>query len=440
MRLSRLSVPSSLSLFALVMGVLLWTGCDSTGTDGQTDVADQISYDLEPQNDTGVSGTVTFWRAGPDTTLVTLDLDEDAIVASVSHPAHIHLNSASEGGDIEYFLSAVNGSSPTGTTARKIGVSIEDLATFDGHVNVHQSPANLNTLVAQGNIGDNAEGTDGSGLSLVENRRTTTYSLNALPTDGRILSEGVTGTVRFEELTASKTLVTYTLDVDGSVGSAVGSDVGVAQAAHLHNSSDGAIVADPFSGYLGSIAPTDPAARSSRILNASYDELTSFEGYVNVHQSNQNLQYVFAQGNIGASANNGGSSSADVTVTLNNAGSSAWEVTGVDGGSGVDGGGENPTLTLTTGTRYRFENNGGSTHPLGFRNSSGDYLLNQSGDGSLEDDSDIGYEEDNDGVTFTYTQTLADQVADYRCTVHSSMNGSVQTSDGSGSDDSGSGY
>jgi plastocyanin len=107
----------------------------------------------------------------------------------------------------------------------------------------------------------------------------------------------------------------------------------------------------------------------------------------------------------------------------------------VDGASGVAGSGENPTLTLTEGTRYRFVNNGGSAHPLGFQDSSDDYLLNQDGDGSLEGNSGINYEEDDEGVTFTYTQQLADAVANYRCTVHASMEGAVQT--GSGGNGSG---
>ncbi|WP_022835984.1 fasciclin domain-containing protein [Salisaeta longa] len=122
-------------------------------------------------------------------------------------------------------------------------------------------------------------------------------------------------------------------------------------------------------------------------------------------------------------------SAVDVTVTLDNVGASAWEVTSVDGATGVSSGGENPTLTLTVGTRYRFVNNGGGAHPLGFQNSAAEYLLSQADGqtGSLEGDPDINYQEDGEGVTFTYTQALADAVATYRCTVHGSMEGSVNT-------------
>ena len=445
--------PFTRLLFILVLaaGTVLLAGCDSGGSgmdgsddggmDNPPDVADQISYDLTAQSNDGavpegVSGTVTFWRAGPDTTLVTLDLDAEATAGGVSHPAHIHANSVSDGGDIEYYLSAVNGDSPNGTTARKIGESIEFFADFDGHVNVHESPANLGTYVAQGNIGANAEGTTGSGLDLVENPSTKTYPLSVSTTDGSVFPNGVTGSVTFQELTGSKTLVTYELDTNGSVSDANGGNVSVAQIGHIHQESleeaPGGIANsndDGFSGYLGSIDPTDTAARSSRVIEASYDDLTSYDGYVNIHQSNANAGYVFAQGNIGANAGNDGSSEVDVTVTIDNVDADAWEVTSVEDASGVDGGGENPTLTLTTDTRYRFVNDGGSTHPLGFQNSSDEYLLNQNQDedGSFEGDSGVNYEEDSEGVTFTYTQDLADAVADYRCTVHPSMEGSVQT-------------
>ena len=124
----------------------------------------------------------------------------------------------------------------------------------------------------------------------------------------------------------------------------------------------------------------------------------------------------------------GGGSAADVTITIDNIGASAWEVTGVDGADGVAPIGEqNPTLTLTAGTRYRVVNNGGSAHPFGLQNSADTYLLRQNGQGSLEGDASVNYQEDEAGVTFTFSPTLSDAVASYRCTIHASMEGSVQT-------------
>jgi hypothetical protein len=216
--------------------------------------------------------------------------------------------------------------------------------------------------------------------------------------------------------------------------------VTVAQIGHIHENTvaeGGGIVSGPFSGYLGSVAPTDPAARSSRIINAGFDELTGYDGYVNIHQSNANAQYVFAQGNIGANAIN-------ATITVNNQGTAAWEVTGVRGESGVASTGmDNPSFSLTVGHRYRIDNDAGiGAHPFALETGTdGDYLLRQEPDksGSLEDDPDVRYVEDDNGITFTYTQALADQVAAYQCTFHGSMEGSVGTSD-SGNGGGGGGY
>lgn len=124
-------------------------------------------------------------------------------------------------------------------------------------------------------------------------------------------------------------------------------------------------------------------------------------------------------------------SGADVTVTIDNIGAQAYEVTSVEGAPGVaPTGTENPTLTLTVGTRYRIDNNGRiNAHPFALQNADDAYLLRQEADatGSLEGDAGINYQEDDEGVTFTYTQALADAVAAYRCTFHASMQGSVET-------------
>lgn len=448
---------SIVCLLSLALGVLV--GCDSGGSgmdEGMDEgsVPDQISYDLAAQTDDGISGTVTFWRNGPNSSLVTVDLeapdgqDLEKIFTGVSHPVHIHNNSVSDDENVGIvqdpfngYLSAVNGRSASGTTARKIDVPIEDLASFNGHVNVHESPANIGNVLAQTDIGANENGTSGQGLNFVDDRRTTTYPLEASPTDGSVLSDGVSGTVRFEELTDSQTLVTYSLDTGGSVNDANGGSVDVAQIGHIHEntvSETGSIVSGPFSGYLGSVAPTDPDARSSRIIEASYDELTGYDGYVNIHEAvaDDRRGFVFAQGNIGANAGGGSSSGADVTITVNNVGNSAWEVTGVSGASGVAGSGENPALTLEVGTRYRIDNDGErGAHPFAVETGTdGDYLLRQESgqSGSLEDNADIDYEEDAEGITFTYTQTLADQASAYQCTFHTSMEGNVQTDGGGG--------
>ena len=262
-----------------------------------------VSYDLAAQSNdgaipNGVAGTVTFWEAGPDQTVVTLELDDGATGANVAHPAHIHNNSASESGGIEIYLTPIDGSGGGGTSARIVDRPFEELANFNGYVNIHESVANLSTVVSQGNIGANATGTVAAGLDLVDNQRSETYTLDANSNDGSIAPNGIPGSVQFLELTSDLTFVQVSLDpgtMDGSTGA------NLSHPAHIHNGSAGS--GGSIEYYLGPVDGSDAAARSGKLVSESYDTLVGFDGYVNVHESIANLQNIVSQGNVGANAN-----------------------------------------------------------------------------------------------------------------------------------------
>ena len=81
--------------------------------------------------------------------------------AGGQHPAHIHFNTAAEGGSIALTLGPVDGN--TGTSSVTItalddgtAISYDELLSFDGYINVHLSAEELETIVAQGDIGQNA--------------------------------------------------------------------------------------------------------------------------------------------------------------------------------------------------------------------------------------------------------------------------------------------
>jgi uncharacterized membrane protein len=114
----------------------------------------------------------------------------------------------------------------------------------------------------------------------------------------------------------------------------------------------------------------------------------------------------------------------EVTVTLNNQGASAWVLDSAGENVGETGV-PNPALTLTVGTRYRFENLGWSFHPLAFRDESDNALLTQSGSGSFENDSAVNWVDNGEELAFTVTESLAAEFDDYVCTVHSSMEGNL---------------
>lgn len=183
----------------------------------------RVSYDLVAQSNdgaisNGVEGTITFWEYNDSQTLVTLSLDNGPTGVNVSHSAHTHNGSASEGGGIKFYLSPLDGTnkndSNDGTSARLINRSFDELSGFNGYVNIHESVENLGNIVAQGNIGPNATGTLGAGLSLVDNPTTNTKELTAQSNNGAF-SNGVPGQLQLRELTADQTLVTVRLDPDG---------------------------------------------------------------------------------------------------------------------------------------------------------------------------------------------------------------------------------
>lgn len=240
--------------------------------------------------------------------------------------------------------------------------------------------------------------------------------------------------MQFRELTADRTLATVRLDPDDDgqfEEGATGADVSHPAHIHANRASEGG----PIQFYLSPIDGTDPAARSSQILDEMFSNPTSIDGYVNVHESAATLQNIVSQGNIGANAGNG--NAADVTIALSNDGASAYIVTDVQGASGVARTStDNPSLTLTVGTRYRIDNTAGiNAHPFALEDANDNYLLRQEADatGSLEGDSGIDYAEDDEGITFTFTQDLADAVNNYRCTFHAAMEGAVETNTTSGS-------
>lgn len=81
--------------------------------------------------------------------------------ADVSHPAHIHNNTASEGGGIEYYLSPIDGTDAASKSSKLVPETYDVLTGFDGYINIHESVANLGAIVSQGNIGANATGSPG---------------------------------------------------------------------------------------------------------------------------------------------------------------------------------------------------------------------------------------------------------------------------------------
>ena len=261
----------------MVCASFIILSCDDDS--GPLLTGDSQTYVLNPVSNANIGGTVTFAKRDDGKTLITILLTEKQ--AGATHPAHIHANTAAEGGSIALDLSSVTGStgkSETVVSTLNDGtmVSYEDLINFDGYVNVHASPTDLGTLVGQGDIGQNALTGD-----------TKTYPLNS------VSNNAVSGTATFAKRANGETLVTLAL---------IGTTADGNHPAHIHANTaaqGGGIMIDLMNvtGATGKSQTNVTKLNSGTAI--TYDELLTYNGYINVHLSPTSLSTLIAQGDIG---------------------------------------------------------------------------------------------------------------------------------------------
>jgi hypothetical protein len=266
-----------ISLLSMASIVYL-SGCDDDEDDPKL-TGDNTVFDLAAVGNSTASGTVTFAKRDDNKTVVTIQLS--GTQATGDHPAHIHANTAAEGGSIVLSLENVsgsNGKSETIVMALDDGTSVtyEELIEFDGYVNVHTSESDLGTLVAQGDIGQNALTGDSE-----------VYNL------GAVSDPAISGTVKFEKRENNETLVTIALN---------GTTAGGTHPAHIHANSlaqSGGIAVDlsAVDGATG-ISKTNISKLNDN-TTITYDQLLNFNGYAQVHLSSTSLGTILANGDIG---------------------------------------------------------------------------------------------------------------------------------------------
>jgi hypothetical protein len=259
-------------------------------------VLDNIRYDLGELNDSGVSGDAVFNEQEDGS--VQLIVEVEGTSAGNMHPAHIHMNSAFEGGPIIVSLEPVDGA--TGLSITEFSsdidgnpISFEDIEGLDAYINVHLSAQDLATVVAQGDIGQN----DFTGDSK-------TYDL------GEKDVEGISGTVLFEERVNGFALATISLE---------NTLEGEEHPAHIHMNS--AIIGGPIIFSFNSVNGTSGMSITDTSQSAiegedaiSYAEILEADAYVNVHLGpGDDLATIVAQGDIGSNELTGES----ITYTLN---------------------------------------------------------------------------------------------------------------------------
>ncbi|WP_299703301.1 CHRD domain-containing protein [uncultured Pontibacter sp.] len=274
---------SKINIFTLmlVLSTVVLTGCKDDD-DSPLPFPNTKVYDLESVAVETIEGTATFVRLNERTTSITIVLT--GTPTGGRHPAHIHANTAAEGGPIVISLTPVNGTTGTSTTIVQRAddgtpVSFEDLMHYDGHLNVHFSAEQLDVIVAQADIGQNELTGKSKRYDLEE---------AAVP--------GISGFALFEQRRNGEALATLSL---------VNTPEGGVHPAHIHRNSveEGggiALTFNPVNGTTGmsksNVAELDDGTPFG------YKDVLKYDGHINVHLSPEQLQVYVAQGDIGSNA------------------------------------------------------------------------------------------------------------------------------------------
>ena len=135
-------MPAVGRLFSLVLGLLL------LGVTSFALAADSASTKLQPQNNSGESGTATLTKAGDAQTKVVLEVQ--GTPAGTPQPVHIHKGTCAKlDPKPAYPLSPVtNGKSET-----TVNASLESLQKGSYAINGHKSAQEASTYVFCGDIG-----------------------------------------------------------------------------------------------------------------------------------------------------------------------------------------------------------------------------------------------------------------------------------------------
>lgn len=269
------------NLFYLFVAAFILGSCsndDDNNGDNNGD-PNTKTYDLVSASDSSIEGTVTFEKNDDGSTTIEIELDGTS--DGDMHPAHIHVNSVAEGGGIAVTLQPVDGDTGMSTTVVSAldddtAISYEELLEYDGHINVHLSEAEMGTIIAQSDIGIN-ELTDESN----------TYVLNNV-------NEGeIHGTMTISERISGAALVEIDLE-DTEDGAEYPANIYMNS---ILETGDVAISLNPVNGTTGYSATHVEMLDDE--TDITYEGLLEYDGHVNVHLSEDEMDTVVASGDIG---------------------------------------------------------------------------------------------------------------------------------------------
>ena len=282
----------------LLASMIFFIGCKKDSPQPQLTGTNK-QFKLFSKSNPAISGTVTFAKRDDNATLVTVQLSGTS--AGASHPAHIHANTAAEGGSIILDLTAIDGASGKSETVVKTlkdgtAITYEQFLIINGYVNVHLSGTDLGTLIAQGDIG--------------QNELTTTSKVYMLAS---VSNAAISGTATFSKRVSGKALVSIAL---------TGTSAGVTSIAHIHANTvaqTGSVVVD-LASITGATGKSETSvSKLNTGADISYDELLNFNGYINVHESAGTISTIIAAGDIGINELTSTSKTYTLNAVSNNA-------------------------------------------------------------------------------------------------------------------------
>ena len=129
------------------------TETEASASAGLGDFVGDWDATLQPQNNSGVTGTARV-QSALAASAVTITIS--GATANAHHPWHVHTGTCGSGGPIVGAANAypalhvaTNG---TATATASIGVALNEEQKY--HVNVHRSEAELNVIISCGNLDD----------------------------------------------------------------------------------------------------------------------------------------------------------------------------------------------------------------------------------------------------------------------------------------------
>ncbi|WP_055436590.1 hypothetical protein [Lacinutrix algicola] len=278
----------------ILMPLVLISSCrsDDAETDQVTDLASK-TYTLNTVDNSGISGTVRFIKNSNFT--LSIELRLLGTVNNNYHSGFLYMdNAANNGEDVAITLDVVDGDTGMSTTVftsldDDTPISYEELLNFDGYVEVKSNDVNLNTPVANVDIGQN---------ELTTNQ--VTYNL-----EERNLNNA-SGIVTFKERLNGEALAVFSLTGtpasgehpafirSGNMATASGATI------FTFNNIKGITVVNETSGLneTRGVSQTNVAELDNGTA-FMYSDVIAVDGYIDVELSTTNTLLI-AQGNIGS--------------------------------------------------------------------------------------------------------------------------------------------